>query len=262
MAELGGHPLTLRADELQLGRGESIADTARVLSRYLHAIVIRAESHETVVELAGGAEVPVVNGLTPFTTPARRSPTCSPCASARRPGRRSRSPTSATATTSPARWLSSDASPGSRSGSRLRRLRARARTGGTRHARSARGRGGGRRVYADVWVSMGDEETRAPPRRPRLPTSSTRSCSRSAPERRSPFTACRPTRARRSPRRSYTASARRSGTRPRTAFTRRRRCSSCCSAEPSSAGRYGLDAIAADRRASGVPQTSVSWIAS
>ncbi len=52
VAELGGHPLPLRADELQLGRGESIADTARVLSRYLHAIVIRARSHEQVEQLA------------------------------------------------------------------------------------------------------------------------------------------------------------------------------------------------------------------
>src|SRR5215211_7218107 len=61
VAELGGHPLPLRADELQLGRGESVADTARVLSRYLHAIVIRSGSHDTVAELAGGSAVPVVN---------------------------------------------------------------------------------------------------------------------------------------------------------------------------------------------------------
>ena len=71
MAELGGQPLTLRADELQLGRGESIADTARVLSRYLHAIVIRAGSHATVAELAAAAEVPVVNALTPVHHPCQ-----------------------------------------------------------------------------------------------------------------------------------------------------------------------------------------------
>ena len=52
VAELGGNPLVLRADELQLGRGESIADTARVLSGYLHAVVIRSGSDETVAELA------------------------------------------------------------------------------------------------------------------------------------------------------------------------------------------------------------------
>ena len=71
VAELGGHPLPLRADELQLGRGESIADTARVLSRYLHAIVIRSGSHDTVAELAATAGVPVVNGLTPLHHPCQ-----------------------------------------------------------------------------------------------------------------------------------------------------------------------------------------------
>ncbi len=120
VVELGGHPLALRADELQLGRGESIADTARVLSRYVHAIVIRSGADETVAELAAGASVPVINGLTPRTTPARRSPTCSPCASASERSRASRSPTSATATTSRARWRSSAAPPGSRFGSRRR----------------------------------------------------------------------------------------------------------------------------------------------
>ena len=71
VAELGAHPLALRADELQLGRGESIADTARVLSRYLHAIVIRSGSHERVVELVEGAAVPVINGLTPLHHPCQ-----------------------------------------------------------------------------------------------------------------------------------------------------------------------------------------------
>jgi ornithine carbamoyltransferase len=71
VAELGAHPLPLRADELQLGRGESIADTARVLSRYLDAIVIRSGSHETVAELAGAAEVPIVNALTPVHHPCQ-----------------------------------------------------------------------------------------------------------------------------------------------------------------------------------------------
>jgi ornithine carbamoyltransferase len=71
VAELGGHPLPLRADELQLGRGESIADTARVLSGYLHAIVIRSGSHETVAELAEEAAIPVVNGLTPLHHPCQ-----------------------------------------------------------------------------------------------------------------------------------------------------------------------------------------------
>jgi ornithine carbamoyltransferase len=71
VAELGGHPLPLRADELQLGRGESIGDTARVLSRYLHAIVIRSGSDETVRALADAAEVPVINALTPGHHPCQ-----------------------------------------------------------------------------------------------------------------------------------------------------------------------------------------------
>ena len=71
VAELGAHPLPLRADELQLGRGESIADTARVLSRFVHGIVIRSGSDETVAELAEHAEVPVINGLTPLHHPCQ-----------------------------------------------------------------------------------------------------------------------------------------------------------------------------------------------
>ena len=71
VAELGGHPVGLRADELQLGRGESIADTARMLSRFVHGIVIRSGSHETVTELAAHAEIPVINGLTPLHHPCQ-----------------------------------------------------------------------------------------------------------------------------------------------------------------------------------------------
>src|SRR5207253_10222150 len=58
VAELGGHPVVLRGDEMQLSRGESIGDTARVLSRYVDAIVIRSGSHEAVEGLAEAAEVP------------------------------------------------------------------------------------------------------------------------------------------------------------------------------------------------------------
>jgi ornithine carbamoyltransferase len=71
VAELGAHPLPLRADELQLGRGESIGDTARMLSRYVHAVVIRSGSDETVRELAEVAEIPVINGLTPRHHPCQ-----------------------------------------------------------------------------------------------------------------------------------------------------------------------------------------------
>ena len=71
VAELGANPVVLRADELQLGRGESIADTARILSGYVHAVVIRSGSDETVAELAGAATVPVINGLTPAHHPCQ-----------------------------------------------------------------------------------------------------------------------------------------------------------------------------------------------
>ncbi len=64
MWELGGLALTLPASELQLGRGESIRDTALVLSRYLDALLIRAFSQAQVEELAHYAAVPVINGLT------------------------------------------------------------------------------------------------------------------------------------------------------------------------------------------------------
>jgi ornithine carbamoyltransferase len=71
VAELGATPIVLRADEMQFSRGESIADTARVLSRYVDAIVIRSGSHEGVAELAAAADVPVVNALTPLHHPCQ-----------------------------------------------------------------------------------------------------------------------------------------------------------------------------------------------
>jgi ornithine carbamoyltransferase len=71
VVELGAHPVVLRGDEMQLSRGESVADTARVLSRYVDAIVIRSGSHDVVAALAEAAEVPVVNGLTPLHHPCQ-----------------------------------------------------------------------------------------------------------------------------------------------------------------------------------------------
>jgi ornithine carbamoyltransferase len=68
-AELGGHPLYLSAGELQLGRGETIADTARVLSRYVHGITARVYTHNTVVQLAEHASVPVINALSDWEHP-------------------------------------------------------------------------------------------------------------------------------------------------------------------------------------------------
>ncbi|MCL4767336.1 MAG: ornithine carbamoyltransferase [Hyphomicrobiaceae bacterium] len=71
MRQLGGQTIALNHTDLQLGRGESIADTARVLSRYIDAIMIRANSHESVVELGRNATVPVINGLTDKSHPCQ-----------------------------------------------------------------------------------------------------------------------------------------------------------------------------------------------
>jgi ornithine carbamoyltransferase len=62
--ELGGHPVVLRADELQLSRGESVRDTALVLSRHVAAVGVRTGAHETLEELAEHATIPVINMLT------------------------------------------------------------------------------------------------------------------------------------------------------------------------------------------------------
>lgn len=62
--ELGGNPLYLDQGKMQVGRGETVPDTAKVLSRYLHGIVIRTYSHKDVEELAANAAIPVINALT------------------------------------------------------------------------------------------------------------------------------------------------------------------------------------------------------
>ena len=71
MFELGGHSLFLTPDQMQLGRGETIADSARVLSRYLHGILIRTFDFEEVAELARHASIPVINGLTDLNHPVQ-----------------------------------------------------------------------------------------------------------------------------------------------------------------------------------------------
>ena len=71
MRQLGGQTIMLNQTDLQLGRGESISDTARVLSRYADAIMLRANSHETLLELAKNATVPVINGLTDKSHPCQ-----------------------------------------------------------------------------------------------------------------------------------------------------------------------------------------------
>ena len=71
MRQLGGETIMLTGTEMQLGRAETIADTARVLSRYVDAIMIRTTAHERLLELAEHATVPVINGLTDDTHPCQ-----------------------------------------------------------------------------------------------------------------------------------------------------------------------------------------------
>jgi len=69
--ELGGHAVVLRADELQLSRGEALRDTALVLARHLVALGVRSDADETVQELAEHSEIPVINMLTPAHHPCQ-----------------------------------------------------------------------------------------------------------------------------------------------------------------------------------------------
>lgn len=71
MRQLGGQTINLNHTDLQLGRGESTPDTARVLSRYADIIMIRANSHDTADELANNASIPVINGLTDKSHPCQ-----------------------------------------------------------------------------------------------------------------------------------------------------------------------------------------------
>src|SRR5213593_125749 len=71
MFQLGGHALFLSARDIQLGRGEPIADTAKVLSRYVDGIMARTFAHKTVTDLAENASVPVINGLTDLSHPCQ-----------------------------------------------------------------------------------------------------------------------------------------------------------------------------------------------
>ena len=71
MTQLGGHSLYLNPRDTQIGRGESIKDTALTLSRYLDGVAIRAISHKTIAEFAGHATIPVINALTDLEHPCQ-----------------------------------------------------------------------------------------------------------------------------------------------------------------------------------------------
>lgn len=71
MQQLGGYPLYLNANDMQIGRGEPIKDTARVLSRYLDGIMIRTFAQQDVIDLAEYGSIPIINGLTDFAHPCQ-----------------------------------------------------------------------------------------------------------------------------------------------------------------------------------------------
>tara|TARA_Y100001970_G_scaffold294367_1_gene451808 strand:- start:66153 stop:67073 length:921 start_codon:yes stop_codon:yes gene_type:complete len=71
MSKLGGRAVALSPSDLQLGRGESLSDTAQVLSRYVDAIVLRTSRHNSLEELAAASSIPVINGLTDRTHPCQ-----------------------------------------------------------------------------------------------------------------------------------------------------------------------------------------------
>ncbi|MGH8900282.1 MAG: ornithine carbamoyltransferase [Egibacteraceae bacterium] len=69
--ELGGHVVVLHTDDLQLGRGETVEDTARVLSRYLHALIVRTHQQSRLETLAAAGTIPVINALSDFSHPCQ-----------------------------------------------------------------------------------------------------------------------------------------------------------------------------------------------
>ena len=71
MRQLGGSSITATSNDMQIGRGETIEDTAKVLSRFVDGIMLRANSHETLTTLAQNSDVPVINGLTDYNHPCQ-----------------------------------------------------------------------------------------------------------------------------------------------------------------------------------------------
>ena len=232
--ELGGHPVVLREGEMQLSRGESVRDTALVLSRFVHAIGMRTGPHAIVEELAEHAQVPVINMLTAEHHPCQAL---------------------ADLLTLRERFGDLDGlklayvGDGNNVANSLMILGAKAGMevavatpderrpslsvdGGavSLTADPAAAAEGAHALYTDVWVSMGDEDQADALRTALAPYRLDQALAR----RRAPRAValhCLPAHPGEEIRpRCSTASARRSGTRPRTACTRRRRCSSCWSA--------------------------------
>ncbi|OFW81000.1 MAG: ornithine carbamoyltransferase [Alphaproteobacteria bacterium RIFCSPLOWO2_01_FULL_40_26] len=71
MNQLGGHAIVMNKNDMQLGKGEAVSDTAKVLSRFVDCIMIRANSHQTILELAKHSSIPVINALSDFSHPCQ-----------------------------------------------------------------------------------------------------------------------------------------------------------------------------------------------
>lgn len=71
MNQLGGHAVVMNKNDMQLGKGETVADTAKVLSRFVDGVMIRSNSHQTIMELAQNSTVPVINALSDFSHPCQ-----------------------------------------------------------------------------------------------------------------------------------------------------------------------------------------------
>jgi ornithine carbamoyltransferase len=69
--QLGGHAIVMNKNDMQIGKGETISDTAKVLSRFVDAIMIRSNSHQTILDLAKNSSVPVINALSDFSHPCQ-----------------------------------------------------------------------------------------------------------------------------------------------------------------------------------------------
>ena len=168
MRELGGETLMLTGQEMQLGRGETIADTARVLSRYVDAIMIRILDHAMMLELAEHATVPVINGLTKTLASLpghgrrpdlRGASRADPRPHGRLDGRRQQRPRLLGPRRGAARFRAcrrdaagARSAPGAPD---LGEARGRQDHG---HARPFEAVDGADRVVTDCWVSMGDED--------------------------------------------------------------------------------------------------------
>ena len=210
MRQLGGETIMLTGTEMQLGRGETIADTARVLSRYVDAIMIRILDHDDRARTGRAyATVPVINGLTKRTHPCQIMADMHDLRGASRPdqGRDGRLDRATATTCSPPGSTPRRAST-SRCASR-RPPNSRPRRPICSTGRDAKARAlalttdpyeavdGADCVVTDTWVSMGDEDDAAAATTCSRPTRSTRADGAPPPRTRSSCTACPPIAARR-----------------------------------------------------------------